>query len=171
MHGTGIQNLTGKKGKSKFPAAMRRVSALDWLLMCILTKFTAQKSFSDLTHSAFSWVNTVSQKVFPLRGYRRDEVGRSRKDSFGFLTGDADASSSHGQDREDDDPGMTALGCETDAWFCEPQTQYLTYLGPKTQTCATQHLVPVQQCGEHKALEAHQILQKHSQLSQGLNNS
>lgn len=104
-------------------------------------------------------------------GYRRDEVGRCKKDSSGFTTGDADASCSHRQDCEDDDPGMTALGCETGAWFYEPETQYLTYLGPKTQTCGTQHLVPVQQCGEHQALEAHQILQKHSQLSQGFNNS
>lgn len=143
------------------PSHMRKV---------LKKKDSAQKSLSDLTHSESPQVNSVSQKVFSLRGYRWDEVGRSRKDSSSFITGDADASCSHSQDREDDDPGMTAVGCETGACLWARDT-VPNLFGPKTQTCGTQHLVPVQQCGKHQALEARQILQKHSQLSRGFNNS
>lgn len=157
---------TGEKRKarstqssSRFSVVTGRVSTWARALMCILIKVQCSKtSFWPYTVKESLWINTVNQKVFSLRGYRREQVRRSRKNISGFTTWEADASTSHSQDREDDDPGTRALGWETDVCFYGPETQYLTYLAPKTWTCGTQHLVPVWQCGKHQALEAHQIL-------------
>lgn len=169
--GTGIHKRTREKREkqdlpkvpSRFSAATGRVSAWDCVLMCILTKCSAQKiSFQPYTVKESSCRNTVNQKVFALRGYRREQAGRSREDSSAFTTWEADASCSHSQDCEDDKPGIRALGRETGVCIHGPETRYLTYLAPKTRTCGTKHLVPVRQCGERQALEAHQILQKHS---------
>lgn len=169
VHGTGTHKGTGgereKQDLAKVLAGSQQpqreflhgtecscASSLSAMLKNLFLTLHCQRILIDKYHKSEGLVFERLQK----------RVGRSGKDSSGFTTWEADASCSHSQDREDDDPGMRALGWETDVCFYRPETQYLTYLAPKTQTCGTQHLVPVRQCGDRQALEAHQILQKHS---------
>lgn len=90
------------------------------------------------------------------------QVERCRKSSSDFMLWEVDASCSHCQDREDDDPQMAASWWVTGVCIYGPKTQHLTCLAPKARTCGTPNLVPEQRCDEHQELEAHQILQKHS---------
>lgn len=107
-------------------------SLLCAMLKSLFLTLNCQKALMEEYHK--SWYAGIQRE--------QKQAERCRKSSSGFMPWEVDASCSHCQDCEDDDPGMAASRWVTGVCIYGPKTQHLTCLAPKPRTCATPHWVP-----------------------------